>query len=670
MRDTAFSHITSRYIGKYLSLALLLVVAISSMSIFVSTVVAHDPGTCFTASRTLYLLAVAQDPSTGKYFGVATEAQVYISPGEGSVYLSVEPMSQIDMQASLRIAYLIASHVAGVNASRYNIYVKVTSDTPIIGGPSASGYLTVAIASLLMNQSLRSGIVMTGMIMPDGLIGPVGGIPEKLMAAKSVGASVMLIPAGQRFSTDLNTGQKIDVVSEGARLGIRVIEVANIYDALRLFGVQVSEPQPINPKISSEVLSMLRRWASDLGEALNSSLKDLEALSSNTSLIPGIRGVVSSYINSAQNLSVRASEEFSRGDYYSAASDYFAALIYADTAKWTYILSSNISRYSDLYNSIGNMYSTALERYKELLKSVFESGCVDVSKLAVLNEIAYRIYDTNSSFSSLPRPGARTLSINDVYNAVYAYWRANSIFQWLEFYDIYPSSGACIPLQTLKRYGLTLINYVQTLATYLESLGVVLDVATSTRISNMINLALELYSESDYISSNALASYLSSLSTAYLQTVFTTNISETLHNIRDMALRYLGEIYSRGIDISIPSMYIIRGDSVAQTDPASAIYFYELSIFDTMWLASLSSESISTETMARTFATTSPGISTGTESPAAVSVEKSTTVSAPLAEASAYQAITSLVILVVGIVIVAALAIALTIRLVHKSEHR
>ncbi len=643
--------IFERLLKKMIPVLLLVILFIGEPLSIVNT---SSNNECFINSETIYLLAVSQDPSTGKYIGVATKAIVSLSRGEGAVYISVEPMSQIDMQASLNIAYLIASHVSKINISEYNIYVRVVSDTPIIGGPSASGFLTVAIISLLLNQTLRKDTVMTGMIMPDGLIGPVGGIPEKLLAAKSVGAKIMLIPAGQRYSTDLNTGQGVDVVAKGAELGIKVVEVANIYDALRNFGINVSEPKPTDPVINPDIAMTYKEWVQKLNSTLNDLKKDILYLSSNTSLNPTLRNIVSTYMSLVDNNSIRGYEEYMRGDIYSSASDYFIAVIYADTIKWIYLLSRNASQYADLYNTIKDQYRYTYDRYRSILEMILSKGYADLSKLAILNEISYRIYEANTTLNNLPKPGSRILTLDDIYNAVYTLWRINSSLEWMRIYDHIPPSNTYVSLATLKRYSYTLINYVQTLLIYINSLGVVLDPSTSTKISSMINLANALYREGDYVAVNSIATYLSSLTAAYMNTYFTTNITETIDNVRDLALRYLDELKTRNIDISIPSSYILRGDSLRSTDPVTAIYFYELSITNTMWLITLASLRIS-----EYITTAIPQLTTATPITGAETTRIREEESVSVSPQNRYITLTITMIVLVAVIIIALISLYL-----------
>ncbi|MCW5800217.1 MAG: hypothetical protein KIT40_17105 [Nitrospira sp.] len=65
-------------------------------------------------------------------------------------------------------------------------------------GPSAGGVMTVGFAALLKGDQIRRGIAMTGTISKDGMIGPVGNIPDKIRAAAREGYRTILIPQGQR----------------------------------------------------------------------------------------------------------------------------------------------------------------------------------------------------------------------------------------------------------------------------------------------------------------------------------------------------------------------------------------------------------------------------------------------------------------------------------------
>jgi PDZ domain-containing protein len=75
--------------------------------------------------------------------------------------------------------------------------VQVTIGLKDIGGPSAGLMFALGIIDKLGPESLTGGrsIAGTGTIDPEGKVGPIGGIAEKLVGAKRKGASVFLVPA-------------------------------------------------------------------------------------------------------------------------------------------------------------------------------------------------------------------------------------------------------------------------------------------------------------------------------------------------------------------------------------------------------------------------------------------------------------------------------------------
>ncbi|GIG23309.1 hypothetical protein Cch01nite_40330 [Cellulomonas chitinilytica] len=102
-----------------------------------------------------------------------------------------------------------------------------------IDGPSAGALKTVALVALQNGDTIDKTVTMTGTINATGTIGPVGGIPEKLKGAAEEGLTKVLVPLGQRNSTNA-AGEQVDLVREGDRLGVEVVEVGDIYEAYPL----------------------------------------------------------------------------------------------------------------------------------------------------------------------------------------------------------------------------------------------------------------------------------------------------------------------------------------------------------------------------------------------------------------------------------------------------
>ncbi|NJE11362.1 S16 family serine protease [Thermococcus sp. MAR1] len=227
---------------------------------------------CPSEGHTVVLKAPAVSRTAdGQLIGVATDFVITVAPGTGHVYVETWPLAEVDMQASARLAAQIAGKVLGVNMSKYDVFIQIKADSPIIGGPSAGGTMTVGIIAALEGWKVNPKVMMTGMINPDGTIGPVGGILEKASAAHDVGAQLFLIPQGQRIQyvqetqkkeiggiVEINTQtKKVDVVDYAKeRWGLTVIEIRDIYDAVYYFtGHRIPRPEaPAYVKIDTSFL--------------------------------------------------------------------------------------------------------------------------------------------------------------------------------------------------------------------------------------------------------------------------------------------------------------------------------------------------------------------------------------------------------------------------------
>jgi PDZ domain-containing protein len=125
----------------------------------------------------------------------------------------------------------IATKAGDDGNPRLGVQVKTSQPHPFklsiqldkIGGPSAGLMFTLGIIDTLEPDDLTGGIVIagTGTIDDAGNVGPIGGIPQKLVAAKAAGAKVFLTPAS-------NCSEAMD----NPQPGLPLIKVSNVDDAL------------------------------------------------------------------------------------------------------------------------------------------------------------------------------------------------------------------------------------------------------------------------------------------------------------------------------------------------------------------------------------------------------------------------------------------------------
>jgi len=202
--------------------------------------------TPFTAQ--INLAAVDQN---GK--GVTTPLIVEAKAGNGKALTNVDKLLfWVDTQYSIQVAKAVAENVTKIDASKFDLTYSIETNATVVGGPSAGAALTIATIAALENKPIKSDVMITGTINPDGTIGEVGGILDKAKAAKDIGAKVFLVPEGQGEQTYLQphetctrranflfceTTYEQVTVNIGKDAGISVIEVSNVTDAMTYFGL-------------------------------------------------------------------------------------------------------------------------------------------------------------------------------------------------------------------------------------------------------------------------------------------------------------------------------------------------------------------------------------------------------------------------------------------------
>jgi ATP-dependent Lon protease len=127
-------------------------------------------------------------------------------PGSGRLILTGQlgAVMQESAQAALSIVKNRATAL-GIDASRFeksDIHIHVPAGAIPKDGPSAGVAMFMALVSLLTERTIRSDTAMTGEISLRGLVLPVGGIKEKVVAAAQAGIKRVMLPARNRRDYD------------------------------------------------------------------------------------------------------------------------------------------------------------------------------------------------------------------------------------------------------------------------------------------------------------------------------------------------------------------------------------------------------------------------------------------------------------------------------------
>ena len=97
-------------------------------------------------------------------------------------------------------------------------------------GPSAGITMTTAIASLVTGKAVAPEYAMTGEVSLRGVVMPIGGLPEKLMAAVRAGIRTVFIP--QENVEDL------EEVAEEVKEKLNIIPVHKVQEVLKQTGIK------------------------------------------------------------------------------------------------------------------------------------------------------------------------------------------------------------------------------------------------------------------------------------------------------------------------------------------------------------------------------------------------------------------------------------------------
>jgi ATP-dependent Lon protease len=149
-------------------------------------------------------------------------------PGEGRLQLTGQlgDVMKESAQAALSLVKSRAESlgIAPEQLRKQDIHVHIPAGAIPKDGPSAGVTLFVALVSLLLGQRVRKDLAMTGEISLRGLVLPVGGIKEKVLAAKRAGIACVLLPAMNR--------RDLEEIPPSALEGIRFEFLTTVDEAL------------------------------------------------------------------------------------------------------------------------------------------------------------------------------------------------------------------------------------------------------------------------------------------------------------------------------------------------------------------------------------------------------------------------------------------------------
>ncbi len=519
--------------------------------------------------------------------GVLSRLSVRVEPGHGRVYFSADPLTQLDTQSAARTAALVACSLLGVDPSDYDFYVSMESDSLIVGGPSAGAAMAVAMAAAIANLSLRGDVVITGMVNPDGTIGPVGGVPEKLRAAAEGGAHVFLVPAGQSVVVESRVveekgpfwvtrrvvREQVNVTQLGLELGVEVREVLTVREALSVFtGLESTVETPKSIDLPEEVRTEISRWLESYLEAYSSSRDEAASVLDGISSRP-LRRYVSDALSLADGEAAAARDLASRGRVYSAVSAAFRAAMEADRSMLVARMATSKSP-DEVLLSYASQANASISSAESLLSSESPGS---LSELEILVGAWERLYDAKKAMSRADSAYRSGDLISAAEWLCYARWRARTAEDWA---SLEVSGGPAPPPESVSGVASTMmyeaesvVGYATTLLEEVGAGGDLLERATSS-----LEMAREAEAEGRIYAVIGLSAEAIAYSTMAVHGVFSTaDLESLIMAISNESRGLVWRAMSSGAVPVLALSYMEHAEvSESGGDLKTALLFYEL----------------------------------------------------------------------------------------------
>lgn len=162
--------------------------------------------------------------------GDTLQIEVNVMPGKGEIMLTGQLGDVMKESARTGISYIRSVsrdyQIADDFFEKYDIHVHIPEGAVPKDGPSAGITMATAMLSAITEQKVRADIAMTGEVTLRGRVLPIGGLKEKLLAAKNAGIKTVLVP--KKNLAD------VEELSQEITKGFEILPVEHMEEVLKV----------------------------------------------------------------------------------------------------------------------------------------------------------------------------------------------------------------------------------------------------------------------------------------------------------------------------------------------------------------------------------------------------------------------------------------------------
>ena len=166
--------------------------------------------------------------------GDTLQIEVNVMPGKGEIQLTGQLGDVMKESARTGISYIRSISVSqGISEDffeKHDIHIHIPEGAVPKDGPSAGITMATAIFSAVTERKIRADLAMTGEITLRGRVLPIGGLKEKLLAAKQAGIKTVLVPKENQ--------PDVEELSQEITKGLEIIPVSQMKEVLKKALVQ------------------------------------------------------------------------------------------------------------------------------------------------------------------------------------------------------------------------------------------------------------------------------------------------------------------------------------------------------------------------------------------------------------------------------------------------